>query len=53
MLAAKVNRFGPFCNLCRHLEMALRYAELRADIDKGVALSIRSAQLYMPDARGN
>lgn len=29
MRAAQVNGQGPFCQLCRHLEMALRYAEHR------------------------
>lgn len=53
MLAAKVNRFGPFCNLCRHLEMAYRYALLRTDIDKDVVRGIQSAQMFMPDAKGN
>jgi rubredoxin len=27
--AAKANKQGPFCELCRHLEMALRYAQNR------------------------
>lgn len=29
MEAAKVNGQGPFCDLCRYLEMALRHAQLR------------------------
>ena len=27
--AAQVNRDGPYCNMCRHLEMALRFAAHR------------------------
>ncbi len=29
LLAVKVNRDGPYCILCLHLEMAARYAEVR------------------------
>jgi hypothetical protein len=42
MVAAKVNRQGPFCELCRHLEMALRYAQHRGL--KRCAWHILSAQ---------
>ncbi len=27
--AAKINGTGPFCDLCRHVDMAARYAEIR------------------------
>lgn len=29
MVAARVNKTGPFCDLCLHLEMAKRHAEAR------------------------
>lgn len=49
LLAAKSNKRGPFCSLCRHLEMALRHAELRGL--KSVVIPIRVAQSLMPDGR--
>ena len=34
--AAKVNKEGPYCELCRHLEMARRYAAHRGTFARGV-----------------
>lgn len=38
--AARANKTGPFCGLCRHLEMARRFAFLR-----GIRLTIRQVKL--------
>ena len=38
--AAKVNKQGPFCGLCLHLEMARRFAEAR-----GITLKVKQAKI--------
>jgi len=42
--AAKANKAGPFCQLCRHVEMAYRYAEAR-----GVALTVNWPRISTDD----
>lgn len=44
--AAKVNKQGPYCSLCFHLEFALRHADLRKL--ETVSEHIKVAQLMMP-----
>lgn len=45
LVAANSNKEGPFCHLCRHLEMAMRYAELRHLED--CSINIRMAQRWV------
>lgn len=44
--AAQVNKQGPFCELCRHVEMAKRYALLREKHQIISALEAIQAQLF-------
>ncbi len=38
--AASINKTGPFCHLCQHIEMARRYANMR-----GLSLYVRTVPI--------
>ena len=45
LAAAAVNKQGQFCELCRHLEMARRYAEARNWITVVEAINVAQAKI--------